>query len=144
MSALPKIYVFARALDGIKDVQAFALAEDGTALCSHISAREELVPVDLGVDGTKPQLEERYRKHFPGGYRVEFVKLADTDAHDGLRAALHANRRAGLLAAAQQRLTEAEQNLQTSRGYTKLLEQRVAELEAGVAAVTTAIGGADG
>lgn len=52
------------------------LAEDGTGLGSHICSHEGYMLADLGIlDGSRPDRHEGFRKHYPDGYRMEFVGL---------------------------------------------------------------------
>jgi len=71
------------------------LAEDGTFLGSHICSNEFFMPGDLGVrDGARPDRHERFRQHYPNGYRMEFVRYEDVPSHDWLQAALALARKA--------------------------------------------------
>lgn len=47
---------------------------------------------DLGIlEGTrKDRHENDYQKHYPDGYRMEFVSSSDIEGHEGLMAALTA------------------------------------------------------
>ena len=46
------------------------------------------MPSDLGVlDGTRPDRHETFQKHYPDGYRMEFVRYDEVDGHAGLDAA---------------------------------------------------------
>lgn len=50
------------------------LAADGTLLGGHVCSSEGFMPCDLGVlDGSRPDRHETFRKHYPDGYRMEFV-----------------------------------------------------------------------
>ena len=50
------------------------LAEDGAGLGSHVCSSEGYMPHDLGVlEGARPDRHEDFRKHYPDGYRMEFV-----------------------------------------------------------------------
>ena len=74
---------------------AFLLAEDGTALGSHACSHESYMPHDLGIlEGTRPDRHEDFRKHYPDGYRMEFVSYSDAKDHEGLNKALDKNREA--------------------------------------------------
>jgi hypothetical protein len=69
------------------------IAEDGTALGLHMCSSEAYMPADLGVlEGTRPDRHEEFQKHYPDGYRMEFVSRDDVDGHVALNAALERNR----------------------------------------------------
>lgn len=69
---------------------AVSMAEDGTVLGGHCCSHEGYMENDLGIlEGTRPDRhEESYRKHYPDGYRMEFVSFKDAKSHDGLMAAI--------------------------------------------------------
>ena len=69
---------------------AVALAEDGVCLGGHVCSHEGYMPADLGVlEGTRlDRHAEDYQKHYPDGYRMEFVPTAFIAAHAGLKAAI--------------------------------------------------------
>jgi hypothetical protein len=71
---------------------AVSLSQDGFQLGSHICSSEYYMPHDLGIlEGTrKDRHENDYQKHFPGGYRMEFVGAHEIESHAGLQAALKA------------------------------------------------------
>jgi hypothetical protein len=73
---------------------AVAIAEDGHCLGGHCCSSEAYMPHDLGVlEGTRIDRHERdYQKHYPDGYRMEFVSSDDMDGHAGLRTALERNK----------------------------------------------------
>ena len=65
------------------------IAEDGTTLGSHLCSSEGYMPHDLGiVAGSRPDRHEHFRKHYPDGYRMEFVCRVDVEFHEGLNAAI--------------------------------------------------------
>lgn len=67
-------------------MSAVLLAEDGTYLGGHCCSSEAYMPADLGVlEGTRDDRHEGFRKHYPNGYRMEFVSLNAVDSHEGLR-----------------------------------------------------------
>jgi hypothetical protein len=50
------------------------------------------MPHDLGIlEGTRPDRHETFRKHYPDGYRMEFVPYAEVEAHAGLKEAFRLN-----------------------------------------------------
>lgn len=68
------------------------LAEDGTALGSHICSSEAYMPHDLGIlEGTRADRHETFRAHYPGGYRMVFISGQDVKTHPGLTAAYARN-----------------------------------------------------
>ncbi len=69
--------------------QGLLIAQDGTVLGAHISSSEGFMLYDLGIlEGTRPDRHERFREHYPGGYRMEFVGYEAVPNHDGLQEAL--------------------------------------------------------
>jgi hypothetical protein len=86
-----KIYVFSNVVGG-GDGFCFALAEDGTVLGSHWCSNEMFAPHDLGVnEGSRPDRHEKYAKHYPLGYVVEFVPSRNIESHAGLKKAFELN-----------------------------------------------------
>jgi hypothetical protein len=64
------------------------IAEDGTPLGSHLCSSEAYMPADLGVlEGTRPDRHEEFAKHYPDGYRMEFVGYDAVETHQGLQTA---------------------------------------------------------
>ena len=54
------------------------LSEDGDGLGSHLCSSEVHMPQDLGIlEGTRPDRHEVFQKHYPDGYRMQFVKYDD-------------------------------------------------------------------
>lgn len=80
------------------------LAEDGTGMGSHICSAESYMPHDLGIlEGTRPDRHEHFQKHYPDGYRMQFIPEREVRAgHAGLDAAYEKNqaKRAAALAEA--------------------------------------------
>ena len=69
-------------------MSAVLLAEDGTHLGGHVCSSEAYMPADLGViEGTREDLHEKFRKHYPSGYRMEFVRGENVGKHQGLEEA---------------------------------------------------------
>ena len=69
-------------------MSAVLLAEDGTHLGGHICSSEAYMPADLGIlEGTRPDRHEDFKKHYPDGYKMEFVK----HNHKGLENACKLN-----------------------------------------------------
>lgn len=64
------------------------IAQDGTILGGHICSYEGYMRNDLGIlEGTRPDRHETFRKHYPDGYRMDFVGYAQVGNHAGLKAA---------------------------------------------------------
>jgi hypothetical protein len=88
--AKPKIFAFSSVVGG-GDGIALAMAEDGTVVDSHYCSNEAWVPHDLGV--TCDWHHEEYKKHYPDGFEMEFVRAADVESHAGLIAAFALNQK---------------------------------------------------
>jgi hypothetical protein len=70
------------------------LSEDGYALGSHICSSEGFMYSDLGIIvGSRTDCHEGFQKHYPEGYRMDFVPYDDCKNHAGLNAALDSYRR---------------------------------------------------
>ena len=74
-------------------LSAVAMAEDGTFLGSHCCSDEGYMPYDLGIiEGAREDRHEKdYKKHYPDGYRMEFVTYEQVGSHTKLLAALQLN-----------------------------------------------------
>jgi len=87
---LPVIYVFNNG-GSTGWMSAVLIAQDGTPLGSHCCSSEAYMRHDLGIlEGTGPDRHEDFRKHYPGGYRMDFVGYEDVPSHAGLNAAVAA------------------------------------------------------
>lgn len=87
-SELPVIYGFNNG--GPREfLSAVAISQDGVVLGGHCCSHEVYMPHDLGViEGSRTDRhEESYRKHYPNGYRMEFVGFDEFKSHAGLQAA---------------------------------------------------------
>ena len=70
-------------------LQAVLMSQDGTWLGSHTCSDEAYMPHDLGIlEGSGPDRHEDFKKHYPDGYRMEFVPSDKLRVHDGLNCAL--------------------------------------------------------
>ena len=71
-------------------LHAVAIAEDGNVLGGHICSDEGYMRADLGIiEGSRPDRhEESYGKHYPDGYRMDFVPFE----HEGLQLAIKRNK----------------------------------------------------
>ena len=71
---------------------AVLIAEDGTGLGGHICSDEGYMWHDLGIlEGTRAARHEGFRKHYPDGYRMDFVPYEQNLSHPGLAAAYKKN-----------------------------------------------------
>lgn len=71
------------------------IAQDGTWMGSHLCSSEAYMPADLGcLEGTRSDRHEGFQKHYPDGYRMEFVS-GDPRKHEGLMAAYALNQKRG-------------------------------------------------
>jgi hypothetical protein len=72
---------------------AVAIAEDGTYLGGHVCSSEAYMPHDLGIlEGTRLDRHEKdYSKHYPDGYRMEFVPSSEIKTHEKLNEAFRLN-----------------------------------------------------
>jgi len=70
------------------------IAEDGTPLGSHICSSEAYMPADLGIlEGTREDRHHNdFQKHYPDGYRMEFVNHENVPTHEKLAAAFRLNK----------------------------------------------------
>lgn len=85
---LPTIFGFNNG-GGAGFMHAQLIAEDGTHLGSHLCSSEGYMPADLGIlEGTRSDRHEGFRKHYPDGYRMEFVPSSEIDNHERFQAAL--------------------------------------------------------
>ena len=88
---LPTIYGFNNGGGG-GFLSACLIAEDGTPLGSHACSSEGYMPADLGIlEGTRPDRHADFQKHYPNGYKMEFVGYEAVPAHAGLNAAFVLN-----------------------------------------------------
>lgn len=77
-------------------MSAVLLAEDGTCLGGHCCSHEGYMEHDLGIlEGARPDRHEEFQKHYPNGYRMEFVRGVDVKGHKGLLAAYALNQAKG-------------------------------------------------
>ena len=68
---------------------AVLMAEDGTYLGGHCCSHEGYMLHDLGIlEGTRSDLHETFREHYPDGYRMRFVGYSDLKDCAPLNAAL--------------------------------------------------------
>lgn len=69
------------------------IAEDGTGLGSHLCSNEGYMLGDLGIlKGTRKDRHETFKKHYPEGYRMDFVTSEDVENHKELNKAFILNK----------------------------------------------------
>ena len=93
ISSLPVIYGFNNGgSEGC--LSAVAIAEDGVCLGGHCCSAEGYMLHDLGIlEGTrKDRHEESYQKHYPNGYRMDFVSYKEIEDHVALNKAFTLNK----------------------------------------------------
>lgn len=84
----PTIYVFCNSCSPQWHV-AYALAEDGTGLASHVCSDHGWVIHDMGVSGSDWK-HDLYNAHYPDGWAIEYVDVDDIPGHAGLQLAIAA------------------------------------------------------
>lgn len=68
---------------------AVVIAEDGKVLGGHCCSDEGYMEHDIGIlEGSRPDRHEDFKKHYPSGYRMEFVATNALEGHAGLNAAI--------------------------------------------------------
>lgn len=68
------------------------ITDDGEWIGSHICSNESFMLHDLGIiEGSRPDRHLEFMKHYPDGYRMEFVSYDDVEGHEGIRAAYDAH-----------------------------------------------------
>ena len=84
LDMLPRIYGFNNG--GYHQwLDAQLISEDGTYLGSHTCSDETYMPYDLGIiEGSRPDRHETFRKHYPGGYVMQFVPYGSFNLCPGL------------------------------------------------------------
>lgn len=88
VATLPVIYGFNNGGEpGWMD--AVLISEDGVCLGGHICSSEAYMPYDLGIlEGSRLDRHEEFKKHYPDGYRMEFVGFDEVPSHKGLNEAV--------------------------------------------------------
>lgn len=72
------------------------IAEDGEGLGGHVCSSEGYMLHDLGIlEGTRSDRHEGFQKHYPDGYRMDFIPASDVLTHPGLEAAYQRNQEKG-------------------------------------------------
>lgn len=87
----PKIYCFSNGgTPGL--LSAVAIAEDGNVLAGHGCSHESFIPIDLGMISDSHYNHEKYKKHYPNGYQMEFVEYDKISSHQELQKAFKLNK----------------------------------------------------
>jgi hypothetical protein len=69
-------------------MDAVLVSQDGHWMGGHCCSSESYMPHDLGVlKGSRPDRHESFRKHYPDGYRMEFVGYDDYEGNESLKTA---------------------------------------------------------
>jgi hypothetical protein len=91
---LPTIYGFNNTAGNSDWNHGHIIAEDGTYLGGHICSNERFMLGDLGIiDGWQNGRHERFKSHYPSGYKMDFVPARDVLSHEGLKKAIHEHRK---------------------------------------------------
>ncbi len=70
-------------------MHACLIAEDGTPLGDWVCSSEAFMSNDLGIiEGSSSHWRETFHRHYPDGYRTEFVGIEEVPNHEGLNTAL--------------------------------------------------------
>jgi hypothetical protein len=92
VGGLPVIYGFNNG-GSLEWYEGCLISQDGVFLGSHICSHEGFMRGDLGVlEGSRPDRHEAFKKHYPEGYRMDFVSHGDARTHAGLQAAFEAHK----------------------------------------------------
>jgi len=68
------------------------IAQDGTPLGGHLCSDEWFMYGDLGIlKGSRSDRHEDFQKHYPDGYRMDFVPLTEVKTHAALNEAFRLN-----------------------------------------------------
>jgi hypothetical protein len=88
------VYIYTDAVGRGDDAYARAIGDDGALLAQGYCTNDEYARRDMGgIPGVNQDLRDMYASHFDGPISVEFVPCRNRDSHEGLRAALEANKR---------------------------------------------------
>lgn len=70
------------------------IAEDGTGLGSHLCSTEGYMYGDLGIlKGRRPDRHETFKKHYPDGYKMDFVSYDDVPKNEKLQKAFELSKK---------------------------------------------------
>ena len=90
---MKKIFVFCnqKNCDGSGDWHNMvAIAEDGTCLAGHVCSNHGWAWNDMGF--TSDWKRDRYDKHYPDGWELEWVENTNLETHAGIQLAFERNR----------------------------------------------------
>lgn len=91
LSDLPVIYGFNNG-GSPGFYHAVLIAEDGNCLGGHLCSHDDYMPHDLGIlEGSRPDRHEDFKKHYPNGYRMDFVYKNEISDHVALNEAFKLN-----------------------------------------------------
>lgn len=92
---LPVIYGFSNNPPSDEcGLEGLLLAQDGTFLGGHLCSSEAWMKTDLGIVGNhRPDRHKDFIKHYPDGYRMEFVPYSEIDDHVGLMTVIQESKR---------------------------------------------------
>jgi hypothetical protein len=69
------------------------IAEDGTGLGGHLCSHEGFMEHDLGIlEGSRSDRHETFKKHYPDGYRMDFVSYSEVSSDPRLTKAFELNK----------------------------------------------------
>jgi hypothetical protein len=73
---------------------AVAVAEDGKCLGGHCCSHEGYMPYDLGIieNARSDRHKESYQKHYPEGYRMEWIPSDRIAGHEKLQKVIKMNK----------------------------------------------------
>ena len=76
---MPKIFLWCAPCPtwGSESVIGYALAEDGTGLCNHLSSNVDFSKHDMGL--TSDWHHDTYAKHYPDGFELEWIDDVDNN-----------------------------------------------------------------
>lgn len=83
------------------------LAESGHGMGGHVCSSEGFMYGDLGIlEGSRPDRHERFREHYPDGYRMDFVPECEVRTHPGLESAYQKNQALAAVSSTERSPTE--------------------------------------
>lgn len=93
VEGLPVIYGFNNG-GSVGWYSALAIAEDGHVLGVHLCSADYFIPYDLGIfkGDRSDRHENSYRKHYPNGYRMDYVPHEEIKGHPALNKAFELNK----------------------------------------------------
>lgn len=93
-TATHRVYLYSDAVGNGNDAYGRAIGDDGAILAQGYCTNDEYVRRDLGgIPTINQELRDMYAEHFGGDVEIDFVPHRNRDRHEGLQAALQANKR---------------------------------------------------